>query len=211
MTVVGVIGDVKDTPGAGEAEPALYWPITQASQNEMILALRGGGNPLNLVEAVRREVTALDKSMALADIRPLSEIADAAFARERFATLLIGLFAAAAMLLAAIGIYGVMSYTVTQRKRELGIRLALGAGTGDVLRMVIWQGMRLAIVGVAIGLITSALLTRLMASLLFGIGVYDPLSFAGVAALLAVIALIACYLPARRAAKVDPMVALRYE
>jgi predicted permease len=209
MTVVGVIGDVKDTPGASEAEPALYWTITQASSNEMILAVWSGSNPLNLVEAVRSEIKTLDSSMALADIRLLSEISDAAFARERFATLLIGLFATAAMLLAAIGIYGVMSYTVTQRKRELGIRLALGAGTGDVLRMVIWQGMRLAIVGVTIGLIASALLTRLMASLLFGISAYDPLSFAGVAALLAIIALIACYLPARRAAKVDPIVALR--
>jgi putative ABC transport system permease protein len=141
----------------------------------------------------------------------MEQLLSDSLARRRFAVVALGLFALVAMILAAVGIYGVISYSVTQRTREIGIRMALGAGRGDVLRMIVRQGMLLAVVGVGLGLAGALGVTRLMESLLFGVGATDPLTFVGIAILLGSVALIACYIPARRATKVDPMVALRYE
>ena len=211
MTVVGVIGDVKDFPDSPEAHPAFYWPHTQQAFRELFVAIRTSGDPLGLVGAVRQEVQALDKDLAIAEIKPLDQVAEGALAGQRFTLMLVGLFAGIALLLSAVGIYGVMAYSVAQRTHEIGIRMALGAQTGTVMQIVIGQGMRTALAGMAIGLAAALSLTRAIASLLYGIAPTDPLTFAGISILLAAVALAACYIPARRAARVDPMIALRYE
>jgi predicted permease len=211
MRVVGVIGDIKDSPNSPQAKPSFYWPITQQPFPELYLAVRTSSDPLSLVEAVRREVSSLNRDVAVADVKPLETIAAAALAGQRFTLLIVGLFALAALALAAIGIYGVMSYLVSQRTREIGIRLALGAQGADVVRLVLKRGMMLAATGVALGLAGAFALTRLMESLLFGVKPADPLTFIGISALLALATLVACWIPARRATKVDPVVALHCE
>jgi putative ABC transport system permease protein len=178
---------------------------------QFIIAVRASADPLNLVEAVRGEVRALDKDLPLADTQSLETIAATAVAGRRFTLWLVGFFALTAMVLAAIGIYSVLSYLVAQRAHEIGLRMALGAQLGDVLKLVIRQGMTLVLLGLALGLGAAFALTRLIKGLLFEVSVTDPLAFALAAALLAVVALLACYIPARRATKVDPMVALKYE
>jgi len=167
--------------------------------------------PTSLTSAVRGQIAALNKDQAVFNVRTMDEIVSQSIAPRRFSMMLLSVFAVVALLLASIGIYGMMSYAVAQRTREIGLRMTLGAQKGNVLRLVIGQGMRLAIVGVALGLIASLALTRTMKTLLFGVSTTDPLTFAGIAVLLAGVALLACWVPARRATKVDPIVALRYE
>jgi putative ABC transport system permease protein len=175
------------------------------------LVIRTAGEPAGLAAAVRKEVGALDSQQPVAAVKPMAQWLSESVAQPRFRTLLLGVFAGIALLLSVLGIYGVMSYVVAQRTREVGIRMALGAGRFDVLRLVIGQGMRLALTGVALGLAAAYGLTRLLASLLFNVSATDPATFIAIALLLAGVASLACYVPARRATKVDPMVALRYE
>jgi putative ABC transport system permease protein len=177
----------------------------------MNLVVRSAGDPAQLSAAVRDAVASVDKGEAIATPQTMDEIVAISTAGDRFNALLLGLFAMVALVLAAAGIYGVVSYSVSQRTREIGLRVALGAQPRDVLRLVVGRGMRLALAGVAIGIAGSFLLARLLASQLFGVTASDPATFATVSALLAGVALAACWIPARRATKVDPMTALRYE
>jgi predicted permease len=212
VNIVGVVGDVKDTPNDLQAKPAFYWDDWQfLGQSRQVLVVRSSADPSSLVSAVRREVLALDKDLPLSDVRTLNDVTSMAVSGARFTLLLVGLFGGLALLLAAVGLYGVMSYAVTQRTQEIGIRMALGAQTRDVIRLVLERGMTLTLLGVAIGLAGAFALTRLMAGLLFGVTPTNALVFATVPVCLIVVALLACFLPARRATKVDPLVALRYE
>jgi putative ABC transport system permease protein len=218
VEVVGVVGDVKHFGLDDEPTPTIYTPLDQIPQgalsnltNNMSLVVRTASEPLTLAAAVRREVQAVDKDVPASSVRTMEQFFAATVAPRRFSLLLLGIFAGAALLLAAMGIYAVIAYTVSRRTHEIGIRMALGAQTGDVLRMILGQGLKLILIGVGVGVVGALALTRLMSSLLFNVSVVDPLTFFGVSALLTVVALLACYIPARRAMKVDPMEALRYE
>ena len=214
LTIVGVVGDVRQMGLDVPVKAEMYFPYRQmdvfwAAPSQ--LAIRTAGDPMNVVAAVRREVWAVDKDQPISNVRTMEEILDGEVAPRRLQMSLLAGFAALALLLASIGIYGVLSYAVTQRTHEIGIRMALGARRRDVLRMVVGDGMRLALWGVGIGLAAALALTRMMASLLYGVTATDPSTFALVPVLLLFVALIASYIPARRATKVDPQVALRYE
>jgi predicted permease len=211
FTIIGIVGDVKDFPTSPAAAPAFYWPILQRPFAQLTLAIGTTGEPLNLVDAVRGEVRALDKDLPLADVKPLTAVAAEAVASQRFTLWLVGSFALTALLLASVGIYSVLSYLVAQRTQEIGIRVALGAQAGAVLGLVIKQGMTLALSGVTLGLVGAFGLTRLMKNLLYGVSATDLWTFSVIALLLTGVALAACYVPARRATKVDPMIALRSE
>ncbi len=207
--VVGVVGETK--PGALEEESGaqIYTPHAQdGSWGFMTLVIRTVADPAAMTTTLRREVLALDKDLPIFNVKTMEDVVAASIGSRRASMLLFSVFAGAALLLAAVGIYGVMAYSVTQRTQEIGIRMALGAQKGDVLRMVISQGMTLALIGVGVGLAGAFGLTRVLANLLFGVNATDPITFAGISLLLAVVALLACYLPARRAAKLDPMNAL---
>jgi putative ABC transport system permease protein len=209
--IVGVAADVKGSRLNAAAKPEVYTAHAQDPFNEVYVALKTSVDPRSVVNAVRAEVQSLHKYQAFYDVKTLSERLDASVAQQRFSMLLLTLFAALALILTAVGLYGVMAYTVAQRTHEIGVRMALGAQTRDVLKLVLKQGMMLALAGVVIGLIASFALTRLIERLLFGVSATDPVTFAAIAALLTTVALVACYIPARRAAKVDPMVALKCE
>jgi predicted permease len=210
FTIVGVVGNVKQYALDTDSRVALYVPQAQEPESNMYLVARTS-DPAGTAAAVTKEVHALDPNVPVYEVKTMEQLLSDSLARRRFAVVALGLFALVAMILAAVGIYGVISYSVTQRTREIGIRMALGAERGDVLRLIVRQGMLLAVVGVGLGLAGALGVTRLMESLLFGVGATDPLTFTGIAVLLGIVALIACYIPARRATKVDPMVALRYE
>jgi len=214
ITIVGTVGDIKHF-GLDEPEaPALYTPYTQSMRSWkrwMSLVVRCQGDPATLTQDVKSRVWRVDARIPLTKARTMTEVMAASVAARRFNMLLLGIFATVAVSLAAVGIYGVMAYAVTQRTHEIGVRIALGAKPRDVIRMVVSRGMRLTLIGAAAGLVLSVALTRLMSTLLFGVGPNDPLTFACVSLLLAAVAALACYIPARRAAKVDPMIALRYQ
>jgi putative ABC transport system permease protein len=177
----------------------------------MMLVVRSASDPTNLSAAIRSEVLKLDKEQPTTYIKTLNQYFAISVAQQRFSVVLLGIFAAVALVLAAVGIYGVLSYAVTQRTHEIGIRMALGAGRREVFRLVVGRGMLLSVIGVVGGLVAAFALTRLMATLLFGVTATDAVTFASVAGVLLGVALLACYIPARRATKVDPLVALRYE
>ncbi len=209
--IVGVTADVKHFGLSQDARVSMFFPHRQIPARRMSIVTRTAADPSSLTSALRGAVAAMDKNLAVSNIIAMEEITAQSIGQERFTLLLLSIFAALALLLAMAGIYGVMSYAVAQRTREIGVRMALGAEAGNVLRLVIGQGMLLALIGVGIGLAGSLALSRLMKTMLFGVSATDPLTFIGVGALLALVALIACYVPARRASKVDPMIALRYE
>jgi len=211
MEIVGVVADAKYKTLEGPPHPMVYWAHPQLVYNEMTYVMRTNGDPMNLAAAARREIQAIDKDQPIADVRTMKSWIDELTARSRFGTLLLGIFAGLALVLAAIGIYGVMSYSVTQRTHELGIRIALGAQTRDVLKLILGRGFALTLAGIGLGLIAAFALTRVMSSLLFGVSATDPATFGGLSLLLTAVALAACYIPTRRAMKVDPMVALRNE
>jgi predicted permease len=210
-TVVGVVGDAKQYDIAEQQRPQVYTPYAQNPHIFATLVVRSRVEPLSLTESVKKAVWSVDPEQPVWRIRTLEATLAQNVANRRFVLSLMACFAVLAVLLTALGLYGVISYSVAQRTHEIGVRMALGAQRGDVLRMVLRQGMLLTALGVVCGLGAALALTRLMAGLLYGVSAADPLTYAGVALLLGAVALVSCLLPARRATKVDPMVALRYE
>jgi predicted permease len=213
-TIVGVVADVKHISLREEPSPEMYVPYTQKvwpSLLTMDVVLRTSVDPASMASSVREAIHSVDSDLPLAKIATLKTVVDDSMTQQRFSVLLLGSFGAIALLLASIGMYGVISYSVMQRTQEIGIRMALGAKRGRVLAMVLGQGARLGALGIAIGLVTALALTRLMAGFLYGVRATDPLTFLGVSLLLLAVALVACWIPARRAMRVDPMIALRYE
>ena len=211
LTIVGVVGDVRDWAWSEPKSGQLYLPDTQNPSRLMSLVARSSGDRAQLTAAVRRAIESIDPDQPMTDVKTMEEYLAVAFSQRRLNMSLLAFFAVIAALLAAIGIYGVMGYAVTQRSHEIGIRMALGAEPADVLRMIVGDGMKLALLGLVIGITASLLLMKYLESQLYGVKARDPLTFIAVAAGLALVALAACYFPARRATKVDPLVALRYE
>jgi predicted permease len=211
LTIVGVVGDVRDWAWSEPKSGQLYLPDTQNPSRLMSLVARSSGDRAQLTAAVRRAIESVDPDQPMTDVKTMEEYLAVAFSQRRLNMSLLAFFAVIAALLAAIGIYGVMGYAVTQRSHEIGIRMALGAEPADVLRMIVGDGMKLALLGLVIGITASLLLMKYLESQLYGVKARDPLTFIAVAAGLALVALAACYFPARRATKVDPLVALRYE
>lgn len=209
--IVGIVGDVRHIALSEADWPEMYVPYAQFAHPTINVVVRAAANPQNLANALQAQVRAVDKDLTLSAVTSMDDVLGASVSQPRFSSQLVGVFAALAALLATIGLYGLMTYSVNQRKSEIGIRMALGATRGDVLALILRQGSRLAIAGTAIGLTAAALASRLLSSMLFSVSSYDSGTFIAVALLLMAVALGACYLPARRAAKVDPMVALRYE
>ncbi len=211
IAVAGVVGDVRNDDIDAPPLPQAYLPHAQNPRHAMSVLVRTASDPLRLIDAVRTAIRAIDKSQPVFNVRTMNQILYEDLAGSHVLVGMIAVFASIALILAGVGIYGVISYSVSQRTHEMGVRMALGAQPRDIFKLVVGQGMVLTLAGVGVGLAASFTLTRFLESLLFGVSATDPATFAGVAFLLAAVALLACYLPARRATKVDPMVALRYE
>ena len=211
ITVVGIVGDVKFMSLAKDAEPEFYVPYRQSAQRDMVLAVRTASDPSLLAPALRRAVLETDPSQPVSRVTTMTQYVDDAVATPRLAAGLLTVFGGIALLLAAVGIYGVIAFSVTRRTREIGVRIALGAGRRDVLRMVVGQAVMLAAIGVAVGIAGALALTNVVQGLLYGVAATDPLIYASVSILLIAVAALAAYIPARRAARVSPSMALRYE
>jgi putative ABC transport system permease protein len=213
VLIIGVVGDIKDLGVDAMVEPAIYWPGGAA--RETVLLARTNVGPASLASAVRQTVMSIDPALPLGQARSVEEILDSSFARRRFTLNMLSVSALLALLLAAIGVYGVVAYSVTQRAQEIGIRMALGAQASDVLKLVIGRGIAPVLLGLVLGLAStialSRSLTHLTAGLLFEVHSTDPVTFAAIALLLLAVALLACYIPARRGTKVDPLAALKHE
>jgi putative ABC transport system permease protein len=209
--IVGVVGDVHGADLSAAPWPTVYWPYPELAYSGMTIVMRTEADPFALVSSVRETVQGMDKDEPISNVATMDQLISDSVARLRFSMLLLAVFAALAMALACIGIYGVMSYATAQRRNEIGIRMALGAQRGDVLRLILRQGAKLALLGAAIGIMGGLLLTRFLKSQLYGTAATDPLTFAAATVLLVAVALAACYIPARRAMQVDPLDALRYE
>jgi putative ABC transport system permease protein len=206
--IVGVVGDTKTGSLTGDAGAQIYVPNAQAQYNLMGLVIRTAGDPAAFATTLRHEVQALDKDQPIYNVRTMDDVVASSLGTRRVSMQLFTVFGSAALLLAAVGIYGVMAYSVTQRTQEIGIRMALGAQKSDILRLVVTQGMTLTFIGVIAGLAGAFALTRVISNLLFGVGASDPATFIAISLLLIMVSLIACLLPARRAAKLDPLRAL---
>jgi putative ABC transport system permease protein len=209
--IIGVVGDVRYDSLTDEAEPTTYFAPAELTYPFMTIVLRTAGDPADLAPAVQRALHEIDPNQPISDVRTMDQVMAQTVGRARFNTLLFGLFAALATLLAAVGIFGVMSYSVTLQTREIGLRMALGAQPGEVLGLILKQGLLLTSIGIGIGLAGALALTRVMSGLLFGVGSTDPATFAAIVVLLTLVSLIACYLPARRATRIDPLIAMRYD
>jgi ABC-type antimicrobial peptide transport system permease subunit len=206
-----VVGDIHDLGLDVPVEPRMYFDLLQLPSYALTVYFRTTNSPELLNDSVIRAVHAVNSELPVYGLRTMQDQMAASEARRVFVLRLMEIFAAVALMLAALGTYGVMSYAMTQRTQEIGIRIALGAQRGDVVRLALRPGLILTSIGIAVGIVASLFLTRLMSSMLFGIGSTDAATFIGVSLLLMVVALLACYIPARRATKVDPLVALRYE
>jgi predicted permease len=211
ITIVGVVGDTSLYGLQNPARLEIYLPYRQDASDHMNLVVKSGMDPAALTSAIRGAIAAIDKDQPIFAISTMTDLINASVATDRLTLVLLGLFGMLALVLASIGIYGVISYSVTQRTHEIGVRVALGAARWDVLRMVLGHGVKIAGIGVAIGLAASFGLMRLMVKLLYSVNAADPLTFAGVGVALLLVAMLACYIPARRTLRVDPMKALRYE
>ncbi len=211
FTIVGVVGDIKSDGFDAPSAPHIYLPVRQSPGYASVVFLRSAGNPEALGESIRHEVQSIDPNIPVFSVRTMDQVIARSMAERRFALQLLGIFAGVALLLAAIGIYGVMAYSFSQRTHEIGIRIALGAQRLDILRMAVGEGMQLVVVGLAIGLIGAAALARFVRTMLFDVSPVDPITFAAISLTLAGVALLACYVPAQRATRVDPLVALRDE
>jgi putative ABC transport system permease protein len=209
--IIGVVGDSKFVDLKTEIRPATFWPHPQLAYNAMTLTVRTGGDPSVFAPTVEREVFAVDADQPVSDVRTMDQWVARTLSQARFSSLLMMIFAGLALGLAAIGIYGVMSYAVSQRTSEIGIRLALGAERTDILHLIVANGVRLAAIGLGIGLVLALFLSRTITSLLYETTSADPSTFAAVVVVLGAVALLACYLPARRASKIAPTEALRYQ
>jgi len=209
--IVGVVRDVKTNGLDEQVGPMIYWSYYQFGMVFNSMVVRTEGDPVAMVSAIKSRIWAVARNQPVSQVQTMNQILSGSLARRRLYVVLLGVFACVAVLLAAAGIYGVVSYSVAQRTREMGIRVALGADRADILCMIVLQGAKLAIAGELVGILAALAMTRLMSSLLFGVAAADPITFAAVALLLSAVALAACYIPARRAMRVDPMVALRYE
>ncbi len=209
--IVGVVGDIKEGALDKEPEAAVYWPHSREPYSGMALIVRTAGDAARFGAAVQKEIRGLDPDQPIADLRTMKQVISKSIARPRFNTLLLTIFAGVALVLASVGLYGVMNYSATQRTHEVGIRMALGATRADIMRLVVGNGMLLTLVGIGIGVVASWGLTRVMQSFLFGVGATDAVTFIAVSGLLILVALVANYIPARKATRVNPVIALRYE